>query len=341
MIKQSGVEPIPRADRIPRFLSTPYSTRELIAWAKNNVLGPSRKYKHLTTSLPGLSCLNPIEPKLCLGFVGDLMRVGEAEIDVCDDVREFFSDVDYLVGNLEGVLTDTSRRVRRVFMGQRVSRLIPDLLKKLNDPAQVVLSCANNHAGDFGWDHFNHMHDALSREGFTVLGSMRNPRIDLPGNVNLVSATQWSNQPVSFITLMHEIDNYYDPDASANVLIVHWGYEMQLFPSPHQILIARDLLKKWTVVVGHHSHCPQPIVSYPVGRYHKLVAYSLGDFTYRRDRKNYQYGAILKIEMGPDVYGNWEVGTCQWAYTRISFGEGRGRGKKKKARICMAEALPW
>ena len=339
MITHAGDDSIPRADRVPRFVSTPYSVWELLTCTVNNMFGPSKKYENLTTSLPFLSCLNPIDPQLRIGFVGDLMRIGSTDMRLSEDVRSFFSDADYVIGNVEGVLTDRSKYVKPVFMGQQLTMGVIQLLKELKDPERIILSCANNHAGDYGWHHFNHMCDMLANEGIQVIGSSSRPGIMLPGEVNVVACTQWSNQPVSFLSYLNEVEQHYNPKANANVLVMHWGYEMQLFPSPHQILTARDLLKKWTVLIGHHSHCPQPVTSYSVGHYQKLVAYSLGNFTYRWDRHNYRYGSILKVDLGPDLYGHWEAGTCQWAYSQVCF-LSNGR-RRRKAEIRVSEVPQW
>ena len=327
-----------RRDRIPRFVSSPYSFQELLGCTLNNMFGPSKKYENLTTSLPYLSCLNPVEAQVRIGFMGDLMRLGSTQVMLTEEVRAFFDEVDYVICNIEGVLTDSSTAVKPVFMGQRLSMAVVDVLKQLKDPAKVLISCANNHAGDYGIHHFKHMLEVLAGEGFHVIGSSERPRMELPGGVNVVACTQWTNQPVSFLSFFSEVDKHFDPEATANILVMHWGYEMQLFPSPHQILIAQDLLKKWTMLIGHHSHCPQPVTSYPVGHYQKLVAYSLGNFTYRWDRQKYRYGSILKVDLGPDLYGQWQVGTCQWAHSEVFFLSG---GRRRSAEIRVADLPQW
>ena len=338
MRSHAGISKANRADGKPRIISSPYSPGELFVCTLNNMIGPSKKYENLTTSLPYLSCLNPVEPRIRVGFVGDLMRIGTANMELSDEVLAFFEDVDYIIGNFEGVLVDPNRKAKPVFMGQRISHGVIDLLKQFKDPERIVLSCANNHAGDFGLHHFEHTYKVLSDEGFQVIGSLDRPGIELPGAINVVACTQWSNQPVSFLSYMNEADGWYNPEANANILVMHWGYEMQLYPNPHQIVTARDLLKRWDMLIGHHSHCPQPITSYASGHYQKLVAYSLGNFTYRRDRMNYRYGSILKAELGPDLYGQWATGTCQWAYSRVHF---LSRGRNRRAEIRISELPRW
>ncbi|MBX2819227.1 MAG: CapA family protein [Rhodothermaceae bacterium] len=302
------------------------------------MIGPSKKYENLTTSLPYLSCLNPIEPQLRIGFIGDLMRIGNTDMQLGDDVRAFFEDVDYIVGNLEGVLVDPDHPTRPFSTGERLSESMLGLLKQFNDPSRIILSCANNHAGDYGQHHFDHTCKMLQDEGFLCIGSSDQPAIELENGINLVACTQWSNQPASFLSFLSEADASYNPDAHMNVLVLHWGYQMQLYPSPHQIITARDLLKKWDMLIGHHSHCPQPITSYSAGHYQKLIAYSLGNFTYRRDRNNYRYGCIVKAELGPDLYGQWSTGTCQWAYSRVNF---LSRGRNKRAEIRLSDLPRW
>ena len=140
---------------------------------RTNMIGPSKKYENLTTSLPYLSCLNPIEPRLRIGFIGDLMRIGNTEMQVGDDVLAFFEDVDYIVGNLEGVLLDPGLPAKPFVSGEKVSTALLSLLKQFNDPSRIILSCANNHAGDYGEPHFRHTVRLLEEEGFQCIGRRR------------------------------------------------------------------------------------------------------------------------------------------------------------------------
>ena len=92
---------------------------------------------------------------------------------------------------------------------------------------------------------------------------------------------------------------------------------MQLYPSQQQISLGRQLLETWDMIIGHHSHCPQPIASYSVNGRNKLLAYSLGDFTFGMNVSKYLSGLIVKVELGPGSDGQWAVGEVQWSSIAI------------------------
>ena len=55
--------------------STPYNFSEKLSWLKNQLIGPSNKFKRLTQFIPQNIQLNQITPRIKLGFVGDIMRM--------------------------------------------------------------------------------------------------------------------------------------------------------------------------------------------------------------------------------------------------------------------------
>ena len=295
-------------------LSTPYTFKENLVWLKNNLLGPSKKFKTLIPFIPQKITLNTITPKYRLGFLGDIMDMGTKDLQIESAVREFFKDVDFLIGNFEGTVS----KAKKVFMAQAHSESILSVLEALFPPSKFVLSCANNHAGDFGWSEFNQSYQKLKQHGFIVIGRKDEPSILLEDSINVTSCTNWSNQPdTQYINYFNRIEELFNQEADCNILFPHWGYEMQLYPNPKQIEMGKLLLAKWNFIVGHHSHVPQPITSYEVDHLQKLLAYSLGDFCSGLGLKKYRHGIVLKAELGPNKNGQWQVGNMTWSFTRI------------------------
>ena len=103
-----------------------------------------------------------------------------------------------------------------------------------------------------------------------------------------------------------------DRDSAFKILYPHWGYEMQLYPNPEQIAFGKELLSKWDMIVGHHSHCPQPISRYA----DKSLAYSLGDFSCSFIREQFHYGMCVEVEVGPNTQGIWQTGWVEWKFTK-------------------------
>ena len=74
-----------------------YSFSEILSWYKNRTFGPSKKFKNLTNFIPQSTVLNEISPKIRLGFIGDIMRMGERDLVIEDKIKNFFQNVDFLI----------------------------------------------------------------------------------------------------------------------------------------------------------------------------------------------------------------------------------------------------
>lgn len=302
------------AREVPRKrFSFPYTKLEILSWLKNNTFGPSHKFEDLTDFIPQKSVRNSIIPKIKLGFLGDIMRIKEKEFTIGENVIEFFKDIDFLVGNFEGTITDA----KRSFMSQEHTERILSVLESLFPPEKFVLGCANNHSGDFGWTEFNKSYQLLKDRGFLAFGRRDEPAILLKDQVNIVCCTVWSNQKCAYIPYLKDAEEAFDKNAAFNVLFPHWGYEVQLYPNPKQIKLAKQLLGVWGLIVGHHSHCPQAITAYDIGNTNKVIAYSLGDFCTHLGIKKYRHGIIVKAELGPGGDDVWRVGEVDWKFTHV------------------------
>jgi poly-gamma-glutamate capsule biosynthesis protein CapA/YwtB (metallophosphatase superfamily) len=72
------------------------------------------------------------------------------------------------------------------------------------------------------------------------------------------------------------------------------------------------------MVVGHHSHCPQPVTASDGGANCKLIAYSLGNFMFGANLSQYVRGLALKVRIGPGRDG-WRIGEVDWRFIRVRF----------------------
>lgn len=294
--------------------STPYNFNEKMAWLTNNLFGPSTKYKELTPFIPETTTLNEITPKLTIAFLGDIMMMPERRVSFSDDLRLFFSEADYLVGNFEGTITSANRGL----LGSKHSEQILYDLKTLFPPEKTILTNANNHTCDYSKQDLDRSIQLQRQHGFIPIGLKREPSVLLANKVSVASVTKWSNKPCTYLAELADSDKAYNPKAAFNLLSPHWGYEMQLYPNPNQIDKGRALLNKWDMIIGHHSHVPQVITSYKDALAVKLVAYSLGDFTTFAKPDRYLYGIVVKAEVGPNKNGTWQVGKVEWRFSYVN-----------------------
>ncbi len=300
-----------------KYFSVPYSFRGCLNYLANVLTGPSQRFSDLAEELETGAVLNIVEPKMTIGFIGDIMPPrGQGLLGA--GIKSFFAEVDYLVGNFEGTIADPTGR--RVFGALVHQETITSMLADLFPPERTILTCANNHSGDFGWSVFNRSYQLLKDRGFLVIGRRDEPSIIL-GNqaVQLSCATHWSNQPCSYIAQMAELEKYHDPTTSFQILCPHWGYEMMGFASAKQIALGKKLLGQWDAIIGHHAHVPQQVSSYSVGTQEKLVAYSLGNFGCDVPIKKYHFGLVLKLSLGTDAQGRWAVGKVEYQTIEAQF----------------------
>lgn len=309
---RAAAPPAPDERRCGWF-SQPYGLRDAAAWALHNVAGPSRRHGGLTPCVPRDTIANDIRPALTLSMIGDVLPLRGVAYRVSPGVRAFLAGADALIANFEGTIVEG--RPPRVFMGQAHAPDVLDLMAGLFPPERTILCSANNHAADYGRDLFDRSRALLEARGFVTIGGADAPAAVIDGTVAVAAGTDWLNRPAPYIQRL-------DPgppvpaDVAFRVLCPHWGHELEAFPRPAQVRRAHRQLARWDMVVGHHSHCPQPITLERDGR---LVAYSLGNFTFGYDLPHHLHGLALKVSLGPRADGTWAVGTVQWRPLAIRF----------------------
>jgi hypothetical protein len=237
-------------------------------------------------------------------------------LEVDESLKRFLRNADVLVANLEGTLTTGA--VRHVFMGQRHTPGVLDFLEDLFPPDRTILTCANNHVGDYGWAQFAHSYELLRSRGFVPVGRADEPAVVINDAVLLACWTAWSNQPCAYASVEGDAERL-PCTIPFHILCPHWGYELQAYPHPTQIAKARGLLERWDMIAGHHSHCPQPVTAYANDRGSQLVAYSLGNFTFGYPLRHHLQGVVLMVEIGPAAHGRWAAGHASWRPTEIRF----------------------
>jgi hypothetical protein len=291
----------------------PYPPGEALFWIVKNLSGPLRRPIPFQPVGPDV-VLNAIEPRLTLGFVGDIMPTRRVSVTVDGGVRRFLHEVDWLVGNLEGPIVHS--RPPWVFMGQAHTPDILDLLGELAPPERMVLLCANNHAADYGREVHERSLAILRRHGILCPGDRSLPTVSLTPAVSLTAGTAWSNHEQDFVAPLPAT-----PPCSGGfrILCPHWGYEIETVPRPSQVAQGERWLQAWDLVVGHHSHTPQPVATCAVGSTHRAIAYSLGNFTFGYDIGHHCRGVALRVEVGPMADGTWAVGRLRAVPTQLRF----------------------
>lgn len=282
-----------------------YTLLEKLEWFKNRITVPAKHYRELSSYQPPVHTLNAIEPKLRVAFTGDIMPMGRWELALSEQLLEFYADADFFVLNLEGIIYPKER-----WLALSHKEQIINSLRRYFPPERTLITCANNHAGDFGFKNFQYSYDLLKAAGYHVIGRKDENSFLLPHNIRLSCATMWSNQICEYVPRLEDVSP--DPAAAFNLLVYHWGYELHLYPNPNQIALAEQLLRQYDALIGHHTHCPQPVTAI----HNRLVAYSLGNFCFEAWQRNHRHGIALKMEIGTTPAKEWKTGRVEYGFTR-------------------------
>lgn len=292
---------------------TPYDAVESIYWLIKYVIGPSKRNVGIVKQIPNTYVLNKnIKPRYTLAFVGDIMPTGKRSVHLSSDLKEFLSDSDYLIANFEGIIT---QRQKKAFSDCRHNKNIIQTLSEVFLPQRTYLSISNNHAGDFGKEEYFNSVKILESQNFNVCGWKQRPYLDINDSIRIISGTMWSNRECDYVFMLDNVLHHIKPGVF-NILYPHFGYEHELYPRPKIVTMAKELIIKFDAILGHHSHCPQPVTVESVNGFNKLLAYSLGNFLSARKIKKYQQGIALKAQLGQSQDSKWLLGNVEWRFTR-------------------------
>ncbi len=283
---------VKRSER-PKWWASNYSLKEKTYYLRDRVFLPYSKNKYDFDELaPRKIIYHNTNSNLTIGFLGDIMPINKQEIALDDELKRELASLDILVANLEGIITQ-KRRV--LALSHDISIL--NKIKTIAPNAKIFINLANNHSADFGKEEFEQCKKILRDNGFEIFGHKNKPYLDYE-KIRLFAATYWSNQKIEcanpFDYSGYEKINSYLDEKKINILLPHWGYEMQLYPTKEQQRFI-DKVDKWHLIVGNHSHCPQPMLSDEKNK--KITAFSLGNFCYSHYNTNHYGGAFLKVSL--------------------------------------------
>lgn len=210
-------------------------------------------------------------------FFGDFMPMGQAPAYVSPVIQQLFRDADFVVGNLETAILDEMNWFQRIASKLFHCMSCVDFeawMKELHvTPSKMFLSFANNHSFDWGDKGFRMTVQILRDMGITVLGVEHVPEIaQISNRIGVVSWTHWLNfqgddEAVTTFDSVTSINwSTLKEQAGMHTLIgcPHWDYEFNFYPDKSTYMTATTLLDRgFDVLVGTHSHTPQPVVLFP------------------------------------------------------------------------------
>ncbi|GAG76548.1 unnamed protein product, partial [marine sediment metagenome] len=174
-----------------------------------------------------------------------IMKMNKFDLKFHPDVIKFFEDTDVIIGNLEGVISETCptfKQAHEVKILKKLKELLPDEKKWL-------LCLSNNHSEDFSSVIYDQTLQTIQEHPkFDVFGRKKVSSIHNDKNDILIScATQWSNQktwnytfrynkPIKDNNENNDTDDINDDHIFSflqnykfNILLPHWGFENEKY----------------------------------------------------------------------------------------------------------------
>lgn len=236
------------------------------------------------------------------GSLGSKLKNEGSDAVISPELTSIFSNSDISVINLESAVSNIGEPWPEKDFTFRAD---PGVLDFLRDSLGVnLVSLANNHAIDYGFDAFFDTIDRLQNAEIGYVGggadleeAMKPYVFDIDGvTVAFLAASQvapnmdWYARKNSPGLLMA-----YDPTliieavAAASelydyvIVYMHWGKEHQNEPTPAQTDAAHKMIDAGAdAIIGSHPHCIQSFEVYNG----KPIAYSLGNFLMRNGYNN-------------------------------------------------------
>lgn len=183
------------------------------------------------------------EAKYKIGFVGDIMSLGEYDLSFEERIRKFFKEVDFIVGNLEGIILiikDQDQEPKGGIVAQNHNVNILEKLGTIFDDANPkvqkwILCVANNHSADYKSDYYYNSLDIIEKaDNFIPIGDFKKPNYVWPKNneekeINIVAGTMWSNKKVKDLVTRVKHCNQSHIPGIFNILYPHWHYENECY----------------------------------------------------------------------------------------------------------------
>lgn len=261
-------------------------------------------------------------------------------------VKKHFKDSDVSIGNLESPMAGS----KRGYSGYPCFNAPEHLAKDLKELGVDIMTTANNHTLDKGYDGLVSSLEFLDKAGIEHTGTARNKKEqnkilfkDLNGiktaflaytyGTNGISAPYGKGYCVNYINknlIKKHIKKAKKLGAECIVVSMHWGVEYQTKENKQQDDLAKFLIKNdVNVVLGSHPHVLQPMKKVKVGKKEGLVIFSQGNFFSNQSQINTQNTAIFKIKIKKNaVTGKVTVDKATYV-PLFMYRNGSGKNKYK------------
>jgi len=254
-------------------------------------------------------------PLVSIAAVGDIM-LGHHTIHYIqtygvdypfDSTRQALRQSDIAFGNLEAPFTRTGTKFEKTFN----FKVPPEYVTGITRSGIDIVTLANNHILDYGIEGLKNTLTVLDSVGLAYCGAglnleqARKPAIIERNGLRVAFLGYSLTFPEEFWATKSRGGTNYPTEASmrasiqhcdsiADFIVVtfHWGAEGKNFPKDYQKQYARLAIDLGAdLVLGHHPHVLQGLEVYK----NRLIAYSLGNFTFSSYSRRATESMILKV----------------------------------------------
>ena len=217
-------------------------------------------------------------------------------------------NADIAIGNLEAPIGLEGNPVP----GKTFTFIVPPKhAAGIKDAGFDIVSMANNHILDYGEKALESTFAYLDSAGILYCGAGKN--LEAARSYKIIEVDSLKFAFLAYTSILPETfyarankpgtveatDEYIVPDirkakqeADFVIVSIHWGIELTSEPQTYQQILARTAIDAGAdVILGHHPHILQGFEQYQG----KLIAYSLGNFTFGSYSPNAHESAILKL----------------------------------------------
>lgn len=229
-------------------------------------------------------------------------------IKLFNDVLNDLNQADYIIGNLEFVLSDSPKYVQKTGPILSASTKCIEVLKNANFK---LLSLANNHIKDCGEQGVASTIETCRKVGIETTGAEANldkakePYITEIKGLK-IGVVAFAEQEFNCATSSEYGANYFDPYEDLDlieqtkkhvdylIILYHGGIEHYQYPSPILKKKCRKFIDKGAdLVTCQHSHCVGVIDRYK----NKTIVYGQGNsiFGYRKNDLSWNSGLLIEL----------------------------------------------
>jgi poly-gamma-glutamate capsule biosynthesis protein CapA/YwtB (metallophosphatase superfamily) len=239
-----------------------------------------------------------------LGFLGDLMGLGDKDLAIHPQVSLFFRGCQSVVFNLEGLVENKSRPV---LWNQttRHWRVLESVREAFLDH-HLIAGLANNHIDDVAHHDLQKNLAMLNQLDITAFGTKENPTIYLKDDLQLHAITAWMGKNPTAAATFQDLKL----DQGQHLLFVHQGHEFHETPKVETINAVHALPENLIAVIGHHTHFPQAVEMQK-----RFVAWSLGNLAVKYGGRPVNWGLALRLGL-KYLNGQWQVRGFKYQFIR-------------------------